>query len=91
MANAIATNTTLKELMYARSHPQPCCQDPVLTADGKKQALWTWGAKHALELAKRTVGLEHLAESDETAHLASIADAVLGETMRQKASTVSGY
>ena len=26
VADAIATNTTLKELKYALSHPQPCCQ-----------------------------------------------------------------
>ena len=47
------------------------------------------GCEHALELAKRTVGLEHLAESDEAAH-AFVVDAVVGDTMRQKASTVSG-
>ena len=52
---------------------------------------WTWSEKHALELAKRVVGLEHVAESDEATHVAIVADAVSGETMRQKASTVSGY
>ena len=52
---------------------------------------WTWSEKHALELAKRGVGLEHVAESDEATHVAVVADAVSGETMRQKASTVSGY
>ena len=26
VADAIATNTTLKSLKYALSHPQPCCQ-----------------------------------------------------------------
>ena len=52
---------------------------------------WTWGEKHTLELAKRGVGLEHVAESDEATHLAIVADPVVGETMRQKASTVSGY
>ena len=51
----------------------------------------TWGEKHTLERAKRAVGLEHLAESDEAAHLAVKADAVVGETMRQKASNVSRY
>ena len=51
----------------------------------------TWGEKHALELAKRAVGLEHLAESDEAAHLSLPADAIVFETVRQKASTVSGY
>ena len=51
----------------------------------------TWGEKHALELAKRAVGLERVAESDEASHLAVVAEEVLGETMRQKASTVSGY
>ena len=51
---------------------------------------WAWGEKHALELAKRAVGLEHLAESDDATHLAC-ANVVVGETMRQKASTVSGY
>ena len=50
----------------------------------------TWGEKHALELAKRAVGLERVAESDEATHLAGFADEVRGETMRQKASTVSG-
>ena len=49
-----------------------------------------WGEKHALELAKRAVGLEHVAESDDATHLAVIADAVVGETVKQKASTVSG-
>jgi hypothetical protein len=49
-----------------------------------------WGEKHALELAKRAVGLEHLAESDEAAHLASVADVVIRDTMGQKTSTVSG-
>ena len=49
------------------------------------------GEKHPLERTKRSVGLEHLAESDEAAHLAVFADAVVGETVRQKASTVSGY
>ena len=29
VANAIATNTTLKELKYALSHPQPCYQHPL--------------------------------------------------------------
>ena len=29
VADAIATNTTLKELKYALVHPQPCCQDPL--------------------------------------------------------------
>ena len=52
---------------------------------------WTWGEKHALELAKRGVGLEHVAESDEATHLAAVADLVVGDTMRQTASTVSGY
>ena len=51
---------------------------------------WAWDEKHALELAKRAVGLEHLAESNEATHLAVGADVVVGETMRQKASTVSG-
>ena len=51
----------------------------------------TWGEKHTLELAKRAVGLEHLAESDEAAHLSLPADVVVFETVRQKASTVSGY
>ena len=50
----------------------------------------TWGEKHALELAKRAVGLEHIAESYEAAHFAAPADVVHAETMRQKASTVSG-
>ena len=49
-----------------------------------------WGEKHALELAKRAVGLEHVAESDKAAHLAAEADAVAGETVKQRASTVSG-
>ena len=48
------------------------------------------GQEHALELAKRAVGLEHVAESDEAAHLASVADVVIGETMGQKASTIKG-
>ena len=48
------------------------------------------GGKHALELAKRAVGLERVAESDEATHVAVRADVVAGETMRQKASTVSG-
>ena len=52
---------------------------------------WTWDEKHALERAKRGVGLEHVAESDEATHLAVVADEVLGETMGQKASTVSGH
>ena len=50
---------------------------------------WAWGEKHALERAKRAVSLEHLAESDEAAHIAFKADEVVGETMRQKATTVS--
>ena len=50
-----------------------------------------WGEKHALELAKRAVGLERVAESNEATHLAVVADAVVGETMGQKASTVSGH
>ena len=50
----------------------------------------TWGEKHALELAKRAVGLERVAESDEATHLAVVADGTVGETMGQKASTVSG-
>ena len=49
----------------------------------------TWGEKHALELAKRAVGLEHVAESNEATHIAVVADVVVGETVRQKASTVS--
>ena len=43
-----------------------------------------------LELAKRTVGLEHVAERDEATHLAKSADIVRGEAVKQKASTVSG-
>ena len=50
-----------------------------------------WGEKHALELAQRAVGLEHVTESDEAAHLTVKANAVHSETMKQKASTVSGY
>ena len=50
-----------------------------------------WGEKHVLELAKGAVGLEHVAESGEATHLASIADVVVLEAMRQKASTVSRY
>ena len=46
--------------------------------------------RHALELAQRAVGLEHVAESKEATHLAAIADLVVGETMKQKASYVSG-
>ena len=49
-----------------------------------------WGEKHALDLAKRAVGLEHVAESDEPTHLAAATDKVVGETVKQKASTVSG-
>jgi len=49
-----------------------------------------WGEKHALELAKRAVGLEHVAESDDATHLAAVTDFVAGETVKQKASTVSG-
>ena len=52
---------------------------------------WAWGEKHALKLAKRAVGLEHVTESDEAAHVAALADEVVAETMRQKASTVSGH
>ena len=48
------------------------------------------GEKNALELAKRAVGLEHVAEGDEATHLAIVADEVLSETMSKKASTVSG-
>ena len=48
------------------------------------------GREDALELAKRAVGLEHVAESNEAIHLAVVADVVVGETVRQKASTVSG-
>ena len=51
----------------------------------------TWGKKHALELAKRAVGLEDLAKSDKAAHLASEVDEVVAETIREKASPVSGY
>ena len=29
MADAIATNTTLKELKYAARHPLPCRQQPL--------------------------------------------------------------
>ena len=51
----------------------------------------TWGDKHVLELAKRAVGLEHIAECDEAAHLAFQADAVISETVKKNANTVSGY
>ena len=51
---------------------------------------WTWGEKHALELAKRAVGLEHVAESEEATHLAVAADAVEGETMRQRQALSAG-
>ena len=49
-----------------------------------------WGEKHALELAKRAVGLEHVAESDNATHLVVKTDVVESETVQQKASTVSG-
>ena len=29
VVDAVATNTTLKELKYALSTPQPCCQYPL--------------------------------------------------------------
>ena len=48
------------------------------------------GQKHALELAKRAVGLEHVAESDDATHLAVFTNVVAGETVKQKASAVSG-
>ena len=38
---------------------------------------------YALELAKRAVGLEHLAQRVQTAHLAPVTDAVLGQTAAQ--------
>ena len=74
-----------------RKHKARCQR--VLTADGKKQAHGHGHGheKHTLERAKRAVGLEHVAESDKATHVASEADVVLGETMGQKASTVSGY
>ena len=60
----------------------------------EKASTWTWtctwGEKHALELAKRGVGLEYVAESSEATHLAAVADVAVSETMRQKASPVSG-
>ena len=51
----------------------------------------TWGEKHALELAKRAVGLEHLAKSDEATHLVAkiAADAVVGETVPGKKQALS--
>ena len=49
-----------------------------------------WGEKHTPELAKRAVGLEHVTESNNTTHLAVVTDVVAGETVKQKASTVSG-
>ena len=62
-------------------------------AKSKHMIMDIWDKKHALELAKRGVGLEHVAESDEATHLAAIlaADVVVGETMRPKARTVSRY
>ena len=55
-----------------------------------KASTCRWGEKHALQLAERAVGLESVAESDEATHLAVEADPVVGETVKQKASTVSG-
>ena len=43
---------------------------------------------NSLELAKRAVGLQHLAERDQSAHLAAIANVILGETVQQQDNTV---
>ena len=43
-----------------------------------------------IECAECGLAYTHGEESDEAAHLAIVADVVLGETMRQKASTVRG-
>ena len=45
--------------------------------------------RHALERAKRAVGLEHVAESGTTTHLASIANVVVGETVPGKRQALS--
>ena len=50
---------------------------------------WTWDEKHALERAKRGVGLEHVAESDEATHVAVVADVVPGETIWGKRQALS--
>ena len=43
---------------------------------------------NSLELAKRAVGLQHLAERDQSAHLAAIANEVVSETVQQHENTV---
>ena len=48
-----------------------------------------WGRRRALQLAKRAVGLDHVADRSEATHLAIITDKVPGETAEQHACSVS--